>query len=1372
MEPSRPGAMASVVDALNREADIAVGVQLRSYVSRSLVGDGVNDEAVARDLASSDLILVSHILLDDEAERLDSLLAHHAPADATLVVVSSAPALMRRTRIGRFRFGKHDAKNDDRIEEKENNRKENNREENNRARSSGKDAVGALAHLRRIVGRITRGRDISPYLKELMIVAPKLLRLIPGKMQDVRSYLEAYLYMVEPSPQNIRSMFLMLADRYAPDLRGRLAGIYAPPVVYPSDGLYHPDAPSPIASLAEYHTWYRRHRTAATSTTSHTKPQTAPRATVGIIVLRGDILMEETGQINATIRAFESRGIEVVAAYSSSFDYRAAIRMMSNPDGSPAFDALVSLTAFPLVGGHVRSDAAAAIEALQGCNVPYFAPVPLAFQTIEEWSSSRYGLSPLQTALHVALPELEGAIEPLVTGGSSQSGSLHSSASQSGSSSNDASHNDPPERTTAASNGTGKVAITERTERLVARVERWIALRHAQNSTKRVAITIFCFPPGKGAVGTAAYLDVFRSLLHTLRRLRDDGYHVELPNSPEEMIEQIVVGTEKLLPEAMAELNVAARISVAEYETIAGEASTRAREVWGPPPGNLNSDGRNLLVYGRRYGNVFVGVQPSFGYEGDPMRLLFAHGATPHHGFIAYYRWLDKVFDADCHLHFGTHGALEFMPGKQVGLDSRSWPDLLIGDRPNLYFYSINNPSEGTIAKRRALATLIGYLTPPLENAGLYRELGTLKGMILSWYESPSEDPRRRRIFEALVEKTDELNLWMEVASRSSKSGDEKLSSEILKESGEIAEVEAALFVGKLSAALMEIETRLIPTGLHVVGEAPSAEECTDLLLAVGEYERPELSVHSLTDLIAASCGHNYADLHRRAELGEQDALETFTVIRGVATETIAAMLRSDRDNSGDNESACDDAVDAGIGALREYLSGKRSSTKDLRTALGWLWSVGRHARELHELESLSSGLRGEYITPSIGADPVRNPEALPSGRNIHSLDPSAIPSAVAVRNARETVRLILAKHFEETGGYPRSIGMILWGLDNIKTQGEAIAQAMILAGVEPEANALGRITKLRVIPLSELGRARIDVTVSASGIFRDIFGLQLELLDEAFRMVAALDEPIEMNHLRARSLEIAESLDIPFSDASARVFSNSEGSYGTNIDFTVGMSAWNERSDLADLYLRRKSFIYGKGGIAGVEGRRLMEELASGIDTTLQNLDSSEVGITDVDHYFEYLGGLTNVVEGRRGIRPTVLVADTTTARSKVRTVESTIRLEARTKILNPKWYEGMMKHGYQGVEEIRKRLDYTFGFSATIGAVDSWIYDAVDDIYIADQEMGKRMQSLNIHAYTGLVRRLTEAHDRGLWMGTQERIERLRSLQEDLEDALEGVA
>src|SRR5262249_33870818 len=398
---------------------------------------------------------------------------------------------------------------------------------------------------------------------------------------------------------------------------------------------------------------------------------------------------------------------------------------------------------------------------------------------------------------------------------------------------------------------------------------------------------------------------------------------------------------------------------------------------------------------------------------------------------------------------------------------------------------------------------------------------------------------------------------------------------------------------------------------------------------------------------------------------------------------------------------------------------------------------------ENSELDALAAALRGEYIIPGPGADIIQNPDVLPTGRNTHAVNPYLIPSPIAVQRAAGAAEALLQRFLNEKGRYPETMAMVLWGIDNIKTQGEAVAQALHLLGVKPRRDSLNRATSVEVIPLETLGRPRIDVVMTVSGIFRDLFGSTMTLLDTAVRTVAELDEPDNMNFVR-RHVLLQTGQGTTLEDATARVFSNAAGNYGTNVNFMVLDSQWQTGSELGDLFVTRKCFAYGRGRDAA-EARAMMENCLARVELTYQNIDSSEIGVTDVDHYFEYLGGVSKAVEQRAGSRPAIYLSDSTNPCAKVRTLEETIQLETRTKTLNPKGYEGLLHHGFGGVAEIEPHVTNTFGWSATAGAVDKWIYDEVAETFVLDDTMLERLKGLNLDSTRSMVGRLLEAAGRG---------------------------
>lgn len=552
--------------------------------------------------------------------------------------------------------------------------------------------------------------------------------------------------------------------------------------------------------------------------------------------------------------------------------------------------------------------------------------------------------------------------------------------------------------------------------------------------------------------------------------------------------------------------------------------------------------------------------------------------------------------------------------------------------------------------------------------------------------------------------------------------------------------------VRQLAEQLREIEQRLIPTGLHVFGRAAELKEKADLLKMVGSFDRPEQGVRSLPRLVSEGLEIDTHELSIEAAPSE-----TRELIDNIVNEAVRRF--------------CGDGADAAI----DYLTSRANvDRKQAGSTLQLLARVSAQLDSNHEIESLMSALRGEYIQPGPGADIVQNPDVLPTGRNTHAVNPYSVPSQSAFARARDTADALLRRYVDEHGRYPRALALVLWGLDNIKTQGEGVAQALWLLGVRPVRDALNRATEVEVIPLEELNRPRMDVVMTVSGIFRDLFAPTMALLDKAVRRVAELDEPLEMNYVRKNVLEKSGGGGAGFDEAVTRVFSNAPGNYGTNVNFMVMQSAWQDASALGDLFVTRKCFAYtrdSKGrNVEGREAPELMNDALSRVEATYQNIDSFEVGITDVDHYFEYLGGISKAVEMRSNSRPAIYLSDSLSPQTTIRSLEETVRLETRAKTLNPKWFEGMLKHGFRGVAEIENHVANTFGWSATADAVDPWIYTEIIQTFLLDESMFERLKKLNPHSLESLAKRLLEAHERGYWNPAEEILERLREIVDRL--------
>lgn len=1075
------------------------------------------------------------------------------------------------------------------------------------------EAGGALGFLKRLRGKAGGGKsgDGSSGQGQMRLLRqlPKLLRFIPGTAQDVRAYFLALQYWLAGSEENIANMVRLLVDRYAAGPRQALRGKVraAAPVEYPDVGIYHPRAPGRIVDDVAL------------------VPGDGKRGTVGVLVLRSYVLAGNAAHYDGVIAALEAKGLRVIPAFASGLDARPAVERFFVRNGVPTVDAMVSLTGFSLVGGPAYNDAHAAEALLAMLDVPYIAAHPVEFQTLEQWQDDPRGLLPVEATMMVAIPELDGAILPMTFGG----------------------------RSSAASEKRHEmVAHPERATMLAARVAKMVALRRAARDERKVAVVIFNFPPNAGTTGTAAYLSVFASLHNTMHAMKDAGYQVELPETVDDLRNAILHGNAQRYG---TPANVAVRIAADDHVSREPHLAEIER-TWGPAPGRQNTDGSSIFVLGAQFGNVFIGVQPGFGYEGDPMRLLFERGFAPTHAFNAFYRWLREDFGAHAVLHFGTHGALEFMPGKQAGLSGACWPDRLIGDLPNFYLYASNNPSEGMLAKRRAGAALISYLTPPIAHAGLYRGLLDLKASLDRWRaQEPDTDPGQRAALAGLVQA-------------------QAAAVELAK--AEPPWEDPVAEADRVGRAMLELEYTLIPHGLHVIGEPPTPSQRAEMLDAAGVTE-PQ----------------------KRA------------------------------------------AVDALM-------------AKD------------------YEIPAVLHALDGRYLRPAPGGDLLRTTDVLPTGRNLHGFDPFRIPSAFAVQDAIRQADRLLARHAEDSQALPETVAMVLWGTDNLKTEGGPIAQALWLMGAEPRRDSYGRLAGAQLVSLERLGRPRVDVVITLSGIFRDLLPLQTKLLAEAALLAAEADEPVEQNFVRKHVLDYIAKNGGDIAQAALRVFGNADGAYGSNVNQMVGDGVWSDEDELADAFTRRKGFAYG---VTGRPERHdaVLNDVLGRVDIAYQNLDSVEVGVTTVDHYFDTLGGISRAVRKARGggAGATVYIGDQTRGDGTVRTISEQVALETRTRALNPKWYEALLKHGHEGVREIEAHVTNTLGWSATTGQVAPWVYQQIAQTYMLDEEMRERLAALNPTASAKIANRLIEAHERSYWAPDEATLESLRRAGEELEDRLEGI-
>jgi magnesium chelatase subunit H len=713
--------------------DFALDLRIAAYNFGLSLTEGEWRE-VEHDLSGADVVFVIHVMDGENASRLLESLERNRSRHHAVVVINCMPDLMRRTRMGKLDFNRMFGGAKGRDNEPAGRSRDKSKESDEAQRAESLvGRVGSWMGAQARAHREKKKRSHTQYLK-LVDRLPGLLRFVPsaGRLRDIKHYLQLFCYFLQPTPANIRSMVLYAIKHYVPDERVAKSDIkLAAPERMPAVAIYHPDAPALFESFATYRKWYARRKG------KNGRLALGADETIGLLLMRPQIVSHTRKAYDGLIRAIEAEGLSVLPVISTLMDNREACGKFFIDDERKRADGagegasleaksrvsqIVSLTGFSFVGGPAMNDSEAATQFLRELNRPFRSAVSLDMQSVEAWQESLTGLNPVQAGMQIAIPELDGATEPFVYGG-------------------------------VRADGCEPLPLAERCHRLARRLKRWNHLQTAKRADLRLAMLVFCFPPNKGNIGTAADLDVFPSAWEMLRALERDGYEVEVPPSADHLRELLLGGNSEKFG---ATANVAYRMSVEEYRQHCPYVE-EIEDEWGIAPGSINSFGGELLIQGVQLGQIFLGVQPTFGYEGDPMRLLMARSGAPHHGFMALYTYLEKVFRADALIHLGTHGAMEFMPGKQVGLSDKCWPDRLIGELPNIYIYSVNNPSEGSIAKRRSYAELISYLTPPIESAGLYKDLASLKESLTA-YRQATDERERARLFATIEETARALN--------------------------------------------------------------------------------------------------------------------------------------------------------------------------------------------------------------------------------------------------------------------------------------------------------------------------------------------------------------------------------------------------------------------------------------------------------------------------------------------------------------------------------------------------------------------------------------------------------------------------------------
>ncbi|WP_407564143.1 cobaltochelatase subunit CobN [Streptomyces sp. 184] len=1074
------------------------------------------------------------------------------------------------------------------------------------------------------------------------------------------------------------------------------------------------------------------------------------RPTVGVLFYRAHELSGNTAFVDTLCAAVEARGANALPVYCGSL--RGADPGLFEVLGRA--DALV--TTVLAAGGTRPSDASAGgddetwdVGALAELDVPVLQGLCLTSGRAA-WLASDAALSPMDAAMQVAIPEFDGRLVTVPF--------------------------------SFKEDGPGGVPVyvadEERAGRVAGIAVRHARLRHTPNHGKRIGLVFTAYPTKHSRVGNAVGLDTPVSAVRLLDALRDAGYGVEgHPDDGDELIHRLIAAgghdVEWLTEEQLA--TAPARVPLADYERWFAELDPELRasvvEHWGEPPGELyvddGGDGPAIVLASLRFGNAVVMIQPPRGFGENPIAIYHDPDMPPSHHYLAAYRWLDRTFGADALVHMGKHGTMEWLPGKGLGLSAGCAPDAVLGDLPLVYPFIVNDPGEGTQAKRRGHATVVDHLVPPMARADSYGDLAKLE-QLLDEYAlvsdlDPAKAPAVRSQIWTLV-RAAELHHDLHVAEQPQDADFDE-------------------FVLHVDGWLCEIKDVQIRDGLHVLGAGPVGEARVNLALAVLRSAQvwggAGGALPGLRAALAARVGLVEAELLAQpgariavpAALTERAAGPARTASDAVdLLESLARRLAEGMEERGWARAEVPEVVAGVLGAG----AADDAATADVVRVLEFACAevVPRLARTGDEIGNVLHALDGGYVPAGPSGSPTRGlVNVLPTGRNFYSVDPKAIPSRLSWDVGGALADSLLARHLADHGAYPKSVGLTVWGTSCMRTQGDDIAEILALLGCRPVwDDASRRVTGFEVVPLADLGRPRIDVTVRISGFFRDAFPHVVGLLDDAVRAVAELDEPPEENFVRAHADEDTAAHG-DRRRATARIFGSKPGAYGAGLLPLIDARNWRSDADLAEVYAVWGGYAYGRG-LDGRAARGDMEAAFRRIQVAAKNVDTREHDIADADDYFQYHGGMVAMVRHLTGGSPEAYIGDSAVPEQvRTRTLGEETHRVFRARVVNPRWTAAMRRHGYKGAFEMAATVDYLFGYDATAGVVDDWMYEKLAAEYVFDAENQEFMRRANPWALRGIGERLLEAAERGLWAEPDQRtLARLREIYLELEGDLEG--
>ncbi|MDC6383398.1 cobaltochelatase subunit CobN [Pseudomonas graminis] len=955
------------------------------------------------------------------------------------------------------------------------------------------------------------------------------------------------------------------------------------------------------------------------------------------------------------------------------------------------------------------------------------------------WQASAQGLGPRDLAMHIALPELDGRIisRPI----SFKDLAWHSERSQ--------------------SDVVCYRAQPGRMDFVAELARRWVLLARTANADKRVALILANYPTRDGRIGNGVGLDTPAAALNILKAMQAEGYPVEgLPETGTALIHALLGGVTND-PDSLDQRPCHQSMAMDEYLAAFQELPEANRDAvmarWGAPQTDPMCREGRMMIAGLRFGMTFVGIQPARGYNVDHSAVYHDPDLVPPHGYLAFYFWLRKRYGAHAVIHVGKHGNLEWLPGKGVGLSEHCWPDAILGPMPNIYPFIVNDPGEGAQAKRRTQAVIIDHLMPPLTRAETYGPLRDLELLADEYYEAQLLDPRRARELQK-----DILRLVRET----------HIDRELAMDGDASSEADAAVWLPRLDTYLCDLKESQIRDGLHVFGESPTGRLRIDTLLAMVRVPRGDGrgGQASLLRVLSQALALDFDPLN--CDLGAPWTGDKPQVLHEVSAEPWRT--------TGDTRERLELLAAQMIEQIAFGIEvSNRFENKGLSEVVDSLHEVvipRLDACGPAEMSNLLGALSGRFVPAGPSGAPSRGRlDVLPTGRNFFSVDVRNLPTMTAWRIGFQSANLLLERHLQDHGDYLRQLGLSVWGTATMRTGGDDIAQAMALMGVRPVwATGSQRVDDFEILPLSLLDRPRVDVTLRVSGFFRDAFANLIRLFDAAVQAVAALDEPDDMNPLAARVRQEREQLQRDGLDveqaaeqAGWRIFGAKPGAYGAGVQNAIDGRLWQSREDLAEVYLNWGGYAYG-GSDEGTPARDGFAKRLSQVQAVLQNQDNREHDLLDSNDYYQFQGGMLAAVESLSGEKVASYHGDHSQPDlPKIRTLKEELNRVVRSRAANPKWIEGVKRHGYKGAFEMAATVDFLFAFDATTELIDDHQYALLADAYLLDASTRDFIQQHNPDALRDMTERMLEAQQRGLWQEPGEYREALENLLLDIEES-----